>query len=326
MMPLDEFERGEWWNAHHAALTTGALAELACVVEASAPKPGNVSPDRPFADMTYEDFVASAAAIREPFSGATTRPVGETIRLAAEATSRCTSANTNLGIILLLAPLARATAYFVRAHDPTREGDLRNLREELEEVLAETTVGDARDVYYAIRLANPGGLGRATEQDVAHEPTVTLLEAMRLAADRDGIAREYATTFATTFETAVPALLRARRDSLHWRDAVVETYLTIVAAGPDTHVARRGGKRLAGEVARMARAALAAGGVRSDAGRRAIDAMDDSLRDPANLANPGTSADLTAAAIFVTMVVRGWWPHGRVRFADVRPVAGTVGG
>ena len=311
----------------HASWIIAGRAHLACVLEATAPKPGNVSPGRPFADMRYEDFLLSAEAIARPLEGAGRRPLGETILLAVESTASRTRANTNLGIVLLLAPLARAAVGLLDLPPaPERDRRLRNLRAAVAGVLADTTVDDARKTYRAIRIANPGGLGTAEEQDVTAEPTVTLLEAMRLAADRDGIAREYATTFATTFETAVPALLRARRDSLHWRDAVVETYLTIVAAGPDTHVARRGGKRLAGEVARMARAALAAGGVRSDAGRRAIDAMDDSLRDPANLANPGTSADLTAAAIFVTMVVRGWWPHGRVRFADVRPVAGTVGG
>ena len=326
MIPTEaELERGDWWQGRHQALTIGALAELACVVEASAPKPGNVSPDRPFADMCYEDFLASAAAIREPFSGAATRSIGETIRLATEATSRCTGANTNLGIILLLAPLARAAAGFVKA-DSRCEQDLQNLREELRDILAASTVADARDVYQAIRLAGPGGLGTAAEQDVAHEPTVTLLEAMRLAADRDGVAREYATTFETTFEIGVPTLIRARDDGLTWRDAVVETFMTILATQPDTHIARRGGTKLARRASTLATEALAAGGVRSDAGRRAIDAMDTELRDPENLANPGTSADLTAATIFVTMIVDAWRPHGRERMKAVRTVSGRVGG
>src|SRR5947199_144397 len=81
----------------------------------------------------------------------------------------------------------------------------------------------------------------AHAQDVADEPTMTLLEVMRLAADRDGIAREYATAFEVTFETGAPVLNRARREGLSWDDAVVETFLTVLAAGPDTHVARRGG-------------------------------------------------------------------------------------
>lgn len=282
-------------------------AHFACVLEAGAPKPGNVSPGRPFADMRYEDFLASADAIVRPLEGAGRRPLGETIVLAVEATAACTRANTNLGIVLLLAPLARAA---VRLLDvpapPERDHRLRELRAAVNRVLAQTTVGDAKDVYRAIRLANPGGLGSAEEQDVAAEPTVTLLEAMRLAADRDGIAREYATSFETTFDRGVPALLSARADGLTLSDAIVETFLMLLAASPDTHIARRGGQALARRVSRLAADTLAAGGVRSDAGRRSITAMDAALRDSRNLANPGTAADLTAAALFAALLVGGW--------------------
>jgi triphosphoribosyl-dephospho-CoA synthase len=169
-------------------------------------------------------------------------------------------------------------------------------------VLEETTVQDARDVYAAIRLASPGGLGRAESQDVANEPTMTLVETMRLAAHRDGIAREYATGFATTFDVAVPALARARADGLAWDEAIVETFLTLLAATPDTHVARRAGDELASAVMADAKRILAAGGVRSVVGRQAIDEMDRRLRDDRNSGNPGTTADLTAAAIFVVLV------------------------
>src|SRR5438309_7153481 len=90
------------------AADVAIAAQLACLIEASAPKPGNVSPGRHFTDARYEDFLASAAAIGEPMAGAGSRPVGATVRLAVEATARWTSSNTNLGIVLLLAPLARA--------------------------------------------------------------------------------------------------------------------------------------------------------------------------------------------------------------------------
>jgi triphosphoribosyl-dephospho-CoA synthase len=275
-----------------------AAAQLACLLEASAPKPGNVSPGRHFADLRYEDFLASAAAIGEPLAGAGLRPVGATVRLAVEATARWTSSNTNLGIVLLLTPLARAAL---------DEGFFMNLRGALRQVLAVTSVDDARDVYEAIRRARPGGLGREDAQDVADEPTLTLLEVMRLAAHRDGVAREYATAFEVTFETGAPVLDRARGDGLDWDDAIVETFLTLLAAVPDTHVARRGGVALAADVSRRAGVALAAGGVRSTAGRRAIDELDRGLRDARHTANPGTTADLTAAAIFVVLLEHG---HG----------------
>jgi triphosphoribosyl-dephospho-CoA synthase len=275
-----------------------AAAQLACLLEAAAPKPGNVSPGRSFADLAYEDLLASAAAIGGPLAGAGTRPLGATIRLAVEATARWTRSNTNLGIVLLLAPLARAALIELRPR-PRTELDLRGA---LRRVLDETTIDDAREAYAAIRLAAPGGLGHVDTQDVADEPTVTLLEAMRLGAGRDRIAEEYASTFAITFETGAPALRRARADSLSWNDAIVETFLTMLAARPDSHVVRRGGAALATEVSRHACDVLAAGGVRTDEGRRAVNNLDRTLSDPRHISNPGTTADLTAAAIFVVLV------------------------
>ncbi len=312
-----------------AADVAGA-AQLACLLEASAPKPGNVSPGRPFADVRYEDFLASAVAIGEPLAGAGTRTVGATVRLAIEATARWTRSNTNLGIVLLLTPIARAALLekgdgsLFPAPDEQNEGQtkaggnllpasekrpvpfLLGLRNAVCRVLEATTVADARDVYAAIRRAGPGGLGQVQAQDVASEPTIPLLEAMRLAADRDAVAHEYATAFDVTFGMAAPALERARGAGLSWDDAIVETFLTLLAAHPDTHIARRGGASLAAEVSERARSAIAAGGVGSAAGRRAIEDMDRRMRDSRNIANPGTTADLTAAAIFVVLLGGGW--------------------
>jgi triphosphoribosyl-dephospho-CoA synthase len=176
-------------------------------------------------------------------------------------------------------------------------------------VLEEAGVDDARAVYAAIRLAAPGGLGRVEVEDVAGEPASPLIEVMRLAAGRDGVAREYATSFETTFGVGAPALARARGEGLSWDDAGVETFLALLAASPDTHVVRRGGAALAAEVSERAGAVLAAGGVRTSAGRRALAEMDRALRDwgeGSNRANPGTTADLTAAAIFVVLLDGGW--------------------
>jgi triphosphoribosyl-dephospho-CoA synthase len=285
-----------------------SAAQLACLLEASAPKPGNVAPGRHFADTRYEHFLASAAAIGLPLSGTDARPLGATVLLAAEATSQWTRSNTNLGMILLLAPLARAALVDGPLEQLSRDAmvDQDVLRAALRDVLDATTVEDARDVYAAIRRAAPGGLGRTATQDVAGEPTITLLETMRLAEHRDDIAREYVTGFATTFERGAPALRRAREDGCSWDDAIVETFLTLLSVAPDTHIVRRSGSELASDVSRQARAVLALGGVRTAAGRQAITAMDAALRASGNAANPGTTADLTAASIFVVLLGGGW--------------------
>jgi triphosphoribosyl-dephospho-CoA synthase len=272
-----------------------AAGQLACLLEVSAAKPGNVSPDRHFHDTRYEDFLASAVAIGPALAQANTVTLGMTIRRAVEDTLRWTRSNTNLGIVLLLAPLARAAL---------REPG--TLRDRVGRVLAETTVEDAVEVYAAIRQARPGGLGRSAAEDVASRPTVTLREAMGLAAERDVVAQEYVTTFARTFETGVPALLAARNDGLSWTDAAIDTYLALLESGPDTHIARKLGLAEAEAVSHRAREVRAAGGPRSPAGREALSTLDRELRDPRNRRNPGSTADLTCAALFVVILEGGW--------------------
>jgi len=268
-----------------------SAVQFACLLEASAPKPGNVSPGRHFHDMRYEDFLASAAAIGPAFLKAGELPLGQLVREAVTATNRVVPVNTNLGIALLLAPLAKA------ALDP-REGDLRA---RTARILAESTVDDAEEVYAAIRLAAPGGLGAAPAEDIQAPPTVSLLETMRLAAHRDAVAREYADAFATTFTISAPALAAARQDGLSWDDAIVECALLLLAEQPDTLIVRKLGPDAAADVQNQARQVRAAGGVRTEQGRQALAAFDTALRDPANRRNPGTTADLIAAACFVVI-------------------------
>ncbi|HEY5939474.1 MAG TPA: triphosphoribosyl-dephospho-CoA synthase [Gemmatimonadales bacterium] len=272
-----------------------AAGQLACLLEVSAPKPGNVSPEHHFHDTRYEDFLASAVAIGPALSEAAKHPLGTTIRTAVEATRRWTRSNTNLGIVLLLAPLARAAL---------QSGG--SLRERVKRVLAETTVVDAEQMYAAIRHAGPGGLGASSAEDVSDTPTVTLREAMALAADRDAVAREYVTDFALTFEVGVPAIRASRQEGLGWTDAAVEAYLTLLASTPDTHIARKLGMAEAEAVSRRAVTVRAAGGTRSAAGLKALAALDAELRDPRNRRNPGTTADLTCAALFVVILEGGW--------------------
>jgi len=278
------------------AAQVAAAAQLACLLEVSAPKPGNVSPLASFRDVRYEDFLASAAAIGPALAAAGERPLGTTIRAAVEATARWAPSNTNLGLVLLLAPLARAAL--------TPGG--ASLRARLAATLAATTVADARDTYAAIRLAAPGGLGRTPDQDVGGTPTATLRDVMALAVERDAVAREYASDFRSTFELGAPALQAALADRLPWRDAVVEAYLTLLAAAPDSHIARKLGLPAATMVQQRGRGVLDAGGVRTAAGREAIAALDRELRDEANTLNPGATADLTGAAIYVVLLEGGW--------------------
>lgn len=265
-------------------------AQAACLLEVAAPKPGNVSRYHDFGDTRFEDFLLSAVAIAAAFGAAGEASVGETVLRAVQDTRRWVPVNTNLGIILLLAPLARAAA-----------GDAGPLRSRLSRVLATLTVADAQAVYAAIRVADPGGLGRVEAQDVREEPTVTLHEAMSLAADRDTIAREYTTDYDVTFGLAVPALRRARAGGLDWSTATLESYLRVLAEVPDTLIARKRGLAAARAVSEGARVVLAAGEPGSPERARATEALDSELRGDANRRSPGTTADLVAAALFVAL-------------------------
>jgi triphosphoribosyl-dephospho-CoA synthase len=162
---------------------------------------------------------------------------------------------------------------------------------------------DARATYAAIRLAAPGGLQDKVEsQDVRDEPTVTLREAMAHAVERDSIASEYLSDYTITFERGLPALKSTREAGLDEREAVVQVYLQLLATVPDTLIARKQGRAAAEAVSHQAAGVLATGGVTTEVGRHEIAALDRSLRDPDNRMNPGTTADLVAATLFVDML------------------------
>lgn len=270
----------------------GAAAQLACLLEVSADKPGNVTPTHPFHDMNYEDFLRGAAALGPELARAGQRSAGETILAAIKATRRWTRANVNLGIVLLFVPLARAAL--------TGQG---HLRDNLAAALRGLTVEDARFTYAAIRLAAPGGLEAEVEHDVRTEPTITLGEAMASAAQRDSVAAEYGSGYAITFERGLPALQASLARGISTGQVVVQTYLELLAAVPDTLIARKRGVAAAQAVSNQAVQVLAAGGVFTAEGHRAMAELDTYLRGQAdNSLNPGTTADLVAATLFVALL------------------------
>jgi triphosphoribosyl-dephospho-CoA synthase len=272
--------------------SVAGAAQLACVLEVSAEKPGNISPSHDFHDTSYEEMLRSAIAAGPELARAGDRSVGETVLAVVEASRRVAPANTNLGIALLLAPLAKAAL------------EAGPLRARLAATLRALDVTDARAAYAAIRLAGAAGLQERVAHDVRSEPAVGLREAMASAAERDSVASEYVTDYALTFDTGVPALAAALRDGLALRDAIVELHLRLLDQVPDTLVARKRGAGTAARVSAGARDVLAAGGVRSAAGRRALRSFDASLREQGNALNPGTTADLVTATLFVALVER----------------------
>jgi len=270
-----------------SAETVAAAFVAACRAELDALKPGNVHVHAAGHGMEVDDFLlsaeVSAGPIADPRLG-----IGARILAAVAATRAACGQNTNLGILLLGAPLAAAAQV---------GGDLAA---SLVGVLASLTVEDASLAYRAIRLASPAGLGRTDRHDVAEEPAITLLEAMRTAAARDRIAWQYANAYADVLELGVPRLRRCRARGWPEPWAVTSTYLAFLAAFPDSHILRKHGPAAAEEVRATA--------VRLDAALLAADdpaALHETLleadrRLKAAGLNPGTSADLTVASHLAT--------------------------
>ena len=263
-----------------------AAFRWACLTELDAPKPGNV---HAFADghrMTVDEFVRSADAAAAPLSAQGAR-VGLRIHRAVMATFAAVGTNTNLGIILLCAPLAAAA-----------ERDATNLRNALHQVLQDLNVDDADLAFGSIVRAAPAGLGHSAQHDVFNPATVGLLQAMSEAANRDMVARQYATDFADIFDRGLPLFesVSRRRGEAKW--ATLATFLGFLSAFPDSHIARKFGAETArcvqGTALNFARMLQAA--EQADQILPALLTWDSALK--AKAVNPGTSADLTVATLF----------------------------
>ncbi|HJZ92446.1 MAG TPA: triphosphoribosyl-dephospho-CoA synthase [Gemmataceae bacterium] len=265
-----------------------AHVRQACVWEVTARKAGNVHRSADFADVTLDDFLTSADLAAPEFGRAADRPLGETILAAIRATRAVVRTNTNLGIVLLLAPLAKVP-------------NGADLRAGVAEELNRTTVADAQNVYEAIRIAAPGGLGKIKEQDVRNAPTLPLRDVMALAADRDLVARQYANAFADVFELGVPTLLGGLKRFGRVEPAVQHCQLTWLATHPDSLIIRKRGPEVAAEATRRAKAVLELGSVGTAAGRTGYDELDRWLRADGHARNPGTTADLVTACLFVAL-------------------------
>ncbi len=277
----------------------------ACTLDVTTLKPGNVSEHAPGHRMTAAQFIASAAAAA-PMLCRAAAPVGQRIHGAVEASFRVAGCNTNLGIVLLCAPIAAAaqgtTADAVAADaDPER-----SLRDRLREVVASLTIADADEAFRAIALANPGGLGTVAEHDVHTAATIDLRAAMSLAADRDMVAQQYANGFADLFQTGIAAwreecLSHPAIDDNAAALAMQRVYLEFLARFPDSHIARKHGLAVAQAVTEEARSRLRRR--RGDPGGAQADlAVWDAELKSAGI-NPGTSADLAVATAYLVEIV-----------------------
>jgi len=278
-----------------AQQSLGQMATLACLLEVSAPKPGNVHRGADFEDLTFYDFQTSAVAIGPVFDLAKQLRVGSLVLAAIQATQSVVSTNTNLGLMLLMAPLAKATVF-----DETA----------MPIVMNELTAADAQDIYQAIALADAGGMGEVESMDITDAAPDSLLEAMSAAQDHDLIAAQYGNGFVDLFVDAVGPLREKLKAGAILTEAIVQTHVQFMSRHPDSLIARKCGVEIAEEAAKRAYAVVEARAQDLELYARELSELDFWLRSDGNRRNPGTTADFIGAAIFVGLI-EGWLPTGQ---------------
>jgi len=259
---------------------------MACLLDVIVPKPGNVHRGADFQDMTFLDFAASAVAIGPSIANADQQRLGKTILEAIRATRNVVSTNTNLGIVLCLAPLSA-----VRNKD--------NRQSALDELFRSLSKEDAEDVFAAIRLAKPGGLGEVAEMDVNEKlKTPDLMSAMIWSKDRDRIAELYVTRFELIFDFVAP-LLHSNCEKRGLIEGILATYVGTLSTYVDTLIMRKCGPNVAKEASDRAKKVLDGG---PDNFHNLLSDLDFWLRSDNNRRNPGTTADIITAGVYLGLL------------------------
>lgn len=280
-------------------------AQIASVLEVSGhPKPGNVHRTQDFPDMAFEDFLISGVVIGDNIRRAAHRGsryhdsmhkigLGELTKDSVVETDRWIENNTNLGIVMLLTPLAAAAGM---------SDDMDSVRDNVDLIMRATTPQDAVNLYQAINIADAGGMGEQSELDVASAESiqelldneVNMFQVLEMSAGWDRLSYELTQGMPVTFETGFP-VFRELKATESVNQATVQTFLTILSQIPDTLIERKYGKDTAREVSRSAKGILDEGGILTQEGRYKLDQFDEELVDKGF--NPGTTADLTASSI-----------------------------
>jgi len=272
-----------------------AAFKSACVAELKALKPGNVHIFSDGHDMTIEDFMVSANISAEEIS-ASGISLGERIFNSVSKTVERVGCNTNLGIILLCAPISQALF--------SKEGvtNTKNIQNSLNGLLTGLAVEDTKLTYKAIRLAAPGGLGKRAKYDIQENPNVDLLKAMQYAEKYDRIAYQYTHKFKDIFDFGVPMIKKKLGEKLGLRWSATVAYIAFLSHFVDTHIVRKFSEETALAVSKQAQKLekLLGKTKKPDEMIPKLIAFDKKLKK--NGINPGTSADLTVASLFVTLL------------------------
>jgi triphosphoribosyl-dephospho-CoA synthase len=280
---------------------------LACLLETSVPKPGNVSPTHAFHSTRYEHYLSGSVAVGLELGKLADLKidlsVGEVVHKAVESVNASQSGgNTHLGIILLLAPLARAVQKDI--------GGPEDLRANLKAVLQGLDYNDTIMYYKAINLAKPGGLLPVDKLDVTEPSTLEEIEKnkisvkdwMNVSKETNSVSFEYISDYKLTFELGLPYIngLLTRDPPTRLDEAVLRTYLKFLTERLDSLVLGKFDMETAESVQADARNLLELYEASDPHAQAQTQEFHDKLT--ARNINPGMSADLTASTIFTALM------------------------
>ena len=306
----------------------GGCASLAALLEVSAyPKPGNVHRVRDFPDTKYEHFLASSVSLGPKMQYIAEKShrinkgsrdwselrIGESIQTAVNDMMKWQSGgNVHLGIILLFSPLAAAAGSVMDEN----QVDLDELRKSLYTIIEGATPQDSVNIYRAIDVAMSAENLGAVEQldvtdtsslDIILEEEITPLDIFNECGGMDTICSEWITGFKVTFTEGYPFLRERLDEGANINGATVDTFINILSEHPDSLIKRKRGIEEASAVSEKAKTIIQTGGASSEVGMKMIYELDDELRKENGSLNPGTTADLTAASLFL-LLLSGWRP------------------
>ena len=296
--------------------------QLSMLLEVSGyPKPGNVHRTRDFIDTHFEHFLVGGVVIRDVFQSLCNHTLnirkknedysqiqlGKYILQAVQETNKWQyGGNVNLGEILLLIPLCAAVCILVERSNKT----INDVRIELDKVIKNSTYKDTINLYKAIEIANPGGMGEINEFDINNisslekikSQKINLYQIFDISKHRDSIAMEWVSKFKITFELGVPFFLNTFQESRDINTAIVNTFLKIASEIPDTLIIRQSGKKYAKKYSQTATKILAQGGILNPSNKIKLFEWEKRLMNSNLKINPGTTADLTASTIFISLL------------------------
>lgn len=278
-------------SIHSTEFSIGRIAALACLLEVCASKPGNVHRGADFEDLTFTDFAVSAEILGQAIDTRVTDSVGELVVETIRSTAAIVATNTNLGIALLVCPLAIAANA-----GPLTQSVVRRVLKEMNE-------NDSKHIYEAIRIARPGGLGEISNMDVADDAPANILDAMQFSSDQDLVARQYSNDFAQVFDDVVPLLVAGQQHFGTITEGIIYTHVSLLARYGDSLISRKCGAACSAQAQMYARQALEQ--LMADSREHycaKLAELDFWMRSDGHRRNPGTTADLIVAGLFVGIV------------------------